>query len=117
MSHHETLSTGTSIHDDGPKGAVWSRAWLGSTAEMYEPKLWRPAGQIKIAQFRQIYLWPLALRFLSSSRDNAQSIAEQLEETRRLLLAEKADDRAVWEEIPDLLDHLDAPLAATADMQ
>jgi hypothetical protein len=83
-------------------GAEWPAAWLGTRPEIYRPDLWRPASEIRVARFCQIYTWPLVLRLPDKVDGQNKAVNRAFEDT---IAALSAPDSA-WTEIPDLLDHL-----------
>lgn len=104
------MNGGTSEASDGtsPQWKEWPAHWLGPLPEMYEQKRWRDATDIAVAQFRQIFVWPLALA-LGGDTESAGRIPEQIDAACRRLAQHEIHGKRVWEEIDDRIEHLTTP--------
>lgn len=70
-----------------------------------------PSSDIKVARLRQIFVWPLALDLPPQPAQTRLPTADRIRIAMRRVAA--AFDAATddWEEVVDLLDHVDPPLA------
>jgi len=75
-------------------GVPCSPDWLGNHPELYAPDNWLPSDRIEVAGYRQILVWPLALR------PDAGSTKEAVDDTAKRLIESK------WKPVDDLLDHI-----------
>lgn len=74
---------------------------LGDQADLYEPRLWRPASEIDVDHLRLILTWPLVL----APSPEAARDGERRASISRLAKTLREDGTPAWQEIPDLMDH------------
>lgn len=71
---------------------------LGDQADLYEPHLWRPAGEIDVDHLRLILTWPLVLAPSPSERDGQR-------QERMKVFIKSLSASADWEEENDFMKH------------
>lgn len=87
-------------------GVASSTDWLGPNPGLYRSDLWQRADRIQVARFRQIYIWPLALRLAGLPTTSDEIAPEKLIDIAIGAAREAINQKTeLWEEVRDLLDH------------